>query len=129
MPECGGVLAGGAKVTDTSRTRPEKRLSPRSARVVMGGLLGRGRGSVGSLLADRAHGASRLATILVVLALTTASLSTASGSPASATDSLAGDWNASGYGAPAVVTISPVGTGGYTITAKSPVRVSGSSCD
>jgi hypothetical protein len=46
---------------------------------------------------------------------------------ASTIDPIVGDWNVT-YGAPAVVTMSLSG-GLYTVTAKTPVRVSGSSCD
>jgi endoglucanase len=71
---------------------------------------------------------------MVVLTLVVAFLAipalprTASAAAAAPTiDPIVGDWNVT-YGAPAVVTISG-SSSAYTVTAKSPVRVTGSSCD
>jgi hypothetical protein len=72
-----------------------------------------------------------LAVVVVVILIVGFSLAFAlfhtSAPTASAGDPITGDWDVT-YGAPAVVTISGSG-GSYTEVAKTPVRVTGSSCD
>jgi hypothetical protein len=81
------------------------------------------------------RGPGRFAVLLGILVLFTATAWACGGSsetqrtpPTTSTiDPILGDWNVT-YGAPAVVTISSAGAA-YTVTAKSPVRVTGGSCD
>jgi len=68
----------------------------------------------------------RLITLSAIVTLLLSAASPAVAATAT-TDPIVGDYNVT-YGAPAVVTISISGNV-YTITAKSPVRVTGSSCD
>jgi hypothetical protein len=76
------------------------------------------------------------ALISAALAPTTSASVVASGTTVAGTvagqlvsgDPIPGDWNVT-YGAPAVVTMSgPNASGSYTVTAKTPIRVTGSSC-
>ena len=85
------------------------------------------------LLTPRVSRVVVLLTVAILAWSITLAASGASSAPsfariaASTSDPIVGDWNVT-YGAPAVVTISLSG-GVYTETAKTPVRVTGSSCD
>jgi hypothetical protein len=69
-----------------------------------------------------------VALVLIAVAVLAALLSGGAGASAAPTpDPIVGDWNVT-YGAPATVTMTLSG-GQYSETAKTPVRVTGSSCD
>jgi hypothetical protein len=70
-----------------------------------------------------------VAVALIAAVLSSMGLSRIGNTPAVAAtaDPIVGDWNVT-YGAPAVVTMT-LSAGVYTVTAKTPVRVTGSSCD
>jgi hypothetical protein len=66
--------------------------------------------------------------VLIAVAVLAALFSSGAGASAAPTsDPIVGDWNVT-YGAPATVTMTLSG-GVYTETAKTPVRVTGGSCD
>lgn len=79
--------------------------------------------------AHRRRLACMLVLSLIATVLSSMGVSRVGSTAAAATtaDPIVGDWNVT-YGAPAVVTMTLSG-GVYTVTAKTPVQVTGSSCD